>query len=196
MRRNKILGFVIFELIIALGILGLTVMSIGAFTTSVFKYNRMLGGQLDAEIQVRRLASQFSTELRTASSSSLGVYPLEQATAGSVIFYANIDADSSKERERYFLNGTTLQKGTLKPSGSPLTYNPLNEKVVSLVDGVRNTDILSYYDDTYNGASPPLSFPVSPGAVRLVGLKLEVDQNVNEPPGAIKLETNVKLRNL
>ena len=134
MRRNKILGFVIFELIIALGILGLTVMSIGAFTTSVFKYNRMLGGQLDAEIQVRRLASQFSTELRAASSSSLGAYPLEQATAGSVIFYANIDADSYKERVRYFLNGTTLQKGTLKPSGSPLTYNPLNEKVVSLVD--------------------------------------------------------------
>lgn len=193
---SSVTGFTTMEIVVALGILGLATMAIGAFTTGIFRYNRTLTNQMDAEIQLRKIVAQFTTELRTASSSSLGAYPIDTAAVSAIIFYANIDADNLKERVRYFLDSGSLKKGVTKPSGSPLTYNPLNEEVVSLVNDVTNNDIFFYYDETFNGSSPPLSFPVIITAIRLVHLKLRVDRNINEPPGPIEVRTNIHLRNL
>lgn len=189
-------GFTLMEIAVVLGIFGITVMAVGAFTTGIFRFNRVLTGQLDTETQLRRFVAKFSTESRTASVSSLGAYPIDAASATAITFYSNIDADSLKERVRYFLDGTTMKRGILKPTGSPLTYNPANEKVSSLVNDVRNGDIFSYYDDTYNGSSPPLTFPVTLTAIRLIRLKLSVDLNPNESPAPLEIETNVHLRNL
>ncbi|OGL59357.1 hypothetical protein A3H10_04495 [Candidatus Uhrbacteria bacterium RIFCSPLOWO2_12_FULL_46_10] len=195
-RGRGVMGFAIMEIVVALGILSLATMAIGAFTTGIFRYNRTLTNQMDAEIQLRKIVAQFTTESRTASASSLGAYPIDTATASAIIFYANIDADNLKERVRYFLDSGSLNKGIIKPSGFPLTYNPLNETVVSLVNDVTNSDIFFYYDETFNGSSPPLSFPVTITVIRLVHLKISVDRNINEPPGPIEVQTNVHLRNL
>lgn len=189
-------GFTMMEIVVVLGIFGVTAIAVGAFTAGVFRFNRVLTSQLDTETQLRRLVAKFSTETRTASASSLGAYPIDAASATSVTFYSNTDADNLKERVRYFLDGTTLKRGILKPTGSPLTYNPANEAVSSWVNDVRNSDIFFYYDNTYNGSSPPLSFPVTLTAIRLVRLKLSVDLKPNEPPAPLEIDTNVHLRNL
>lgn len=189
-------GFTLIEIAVVLGIFGVTILAVGAFTSGVFRYNRILTSQLDTETQLRRVVAKFTKEARTASISSLGAYPLDAASPMSVTFYSNIDADNLKERVRYFLDATTLKRGVLKPTGSPLTYNPANEQVSSLVNDVRNSDIFLYYDETYNGSSPPLTFPVILTAVRLIRFKLSIDSNLNEPPGPLDTETNVHLRNL
>ena len=189
-------GLTLMEIAVVLGIFGITVMAVGAFTSGIFRYNRVLTSQLDTEMQLRRLVTRFTREARTSSMSSLGAYPIDAASTTAIAFYSNIDADSLKERVRYFLDGTTFKRGILKPTGSPLTYNPANETVSSLVNDVRNSDIFYYYDDSYNGSSPPLPFPVILTSVRLVRLKLSVDLNPNEPPAPMEIETNVHLRNL
>src|SRR3989344_5248585 len=131
-------GLSMMEIIAVLGIGVIISIVVGSFSVGLFRYYRTLADQLDAENQLRKLVSQFTREVRTSSISSIGAYPIDSATATSFIFYSNIDSDNYKERVRYFLSGTTLRKGKLKPSGTPLTYNPNNEIVVSLVQDVKN----------------------------------------------------------
>lgn len=190
-------GFTIIETVITLAVLAGVMLVVGNFTTDVFRTSRFINTTLNAQDQARRTVGNLVAELRTASISSLGAYPIAEASASSLTFYSNIDSDAYKERLRYFVSGNTLKRGLLKPSGSPLTYNPVNEQIVDVVNYVINTtSVFSYFDSSYNGQSNPLTFPVNLADIRLVRVSLQIDQNVNEPPETYELSSEVNIRNL
>ena len=68
------------------------------------------------------------SEIRTASTANTGAYTIGLATDSALTFYSDTDNDGLKEKVRYFITGTTLQKGLTKPTGSPLSYNALMKK--------------------------------------------------------------------
>ena len=190
-------GFSLIELIIVLGILGLMVVVVGSFTTDVFRVSRIINVTLSRNEQTRRTLGSFVNELRTAAISSLGTYPIAAATSTNLTFYSNLDQDALKERLRYFVQGTTLKRGVLKPSGNPLAYNPANETITDSVQNLLNpTDIFSYFDNTYNGQTAPLAFPVTITSLRLVRIHVRVDTTPNESPSPFDLTSEVMLRNL
>ncbi len=189
-------GFNILELVITIAVFVLLIIVVGTFTIDVFKTNRELSAFLIQMQDAKRTVSGIANELRTTSISSIGAYALAEAQATSLTFYSNIDSDSLVERLRYFLDGTTLKRGVLKPSGSPLAYNPANEQVSDAVAYVRNDDIFSYFDENYQGTGSPLTFPVNISTVRLIQIKLSVDRYPDLPPAAFLLTTKVNLRNL
>lgn len=147
-----------------------------------------------------RIASQdFLNDLRRASYSSVGAYPIELATANQIIFYSNIDTDSWKERVRYFVSGTTLRRGVTKPTGTPLTYNPANEVAVDVAHDLNNTTALFYYyDQNYNGITntSTMTFPVDISKVRVIGIKLWLDLRPNVSPAPLYIEGKTEIRNL
>jgi len=137
-----------------------------------------------------------TSEIRTASIADTGAYVIGLATASAFIFYADIDSDGLKEKIRYFLNGPLLQKGVVKPVGSPLTYNEANEVISTLVSNITNTSIFDYYDKNYTGTETPLVFPVNIALVRLVKITLTVDKDANRTPEPITFSTQISIRNL
>ena len=80
-----LLGMAIF-IIIALGSAELLLDSL--------KYRDVIWEQLSTQNEGRKAVSDFISELRTATLSSIGAYPIEKATTTEFIFYANIDTDS------------------------------------------------------------------------------------------------------
>jgi type II secretory pathway component PulJ len=191
-------GFSIIEALVGIFILSLIGLAVYSFQKDVFSLNRTISGSLTAQDEARRALKSMSAEIRTASPSSLGAYPLMQTATSSFTFYSNIDGDSFKERVRYFLEGTTLKKGIIKPSGSPLTYNPANEVITELIHDVANatTSIFSYYDENYDGTTQPLAEPINISAVRLVKITVVIDHNPTQPPSPITLTTQINMRNL
>jgi prepilin-type N-terminal cleavage/methylation domain-containing protein len=190
-------GFTIIEIVITVAVLSGVALAVGSFTTDIFKTTRFINTTLTAQDQARRTVSALIAELRTASISSLGAYPIAEASASNLTFYSNIDHDAYKERLRYFTSGGTLKRGVLKPNGNPLTYNPANETITDVVKYLINpSSIFSYFNDSYNGQGAPMSFPVNIPDIRLIRISLQIDQNVNEPPGAYELTSEVNIRNL
>ena len=97
---------------------------------------------------------------------------------------------------RYFLNGTSLQRGIVIPSGSPLGYTN-SETITTLLTNITNTTtIFNYYDTSYDGTTASLTIPVDVSVIRLVKITLTVDNNTNLPPPAVTFTTQVSLRNL
>jgi len=196
--QNSKSGFTIIEVLVSIFILTLIGSAVYSFQKDVFSLNRIISDSLVAQDEARRTLKTMTAEIRTASPSSLGAYAIAQTATSSFTFYSNIDNDSFKERVRYFLDGTTLKKGIIKPSGAPLAYNPANETIIDLAHDVTNatTSIFSYYDTNYDGTTQPLAEPINVSVVRLVKITIIIDRDPTKPPAPITLTTQISTRNL
>lgn len=196
-RPRAVAGITLLETVIGLGVFLLVAVAILAFGKDFFQLNRLVSGGLDRETEVRKVFKNFVAEVRSASPSSLGGYLIEQASASSFTFFSDIDGDGLKERTRYFLDGATLKKGIIKPTGTPLSYVPANETVSSIVESITGpAATFSYYGATYDGTGSPLADPPNIQAIRMVRVTLAVDPNGDRPPGATTFTTQATIRNL
>ncbi len=186
------------EVLVGIFVLTLIGLAVWAFQKDIFSLETILSSSITVQEEARRAFKPMGAEIRTLSPSSTGAYPILQTSTTSFTFYSNLDSEPLKERIRYFLDGTTLKKGVIKPSGSPLVYNPANETVTDLVHNLANgaTPIFSYYDTNYDGTTPPLAEPINITAVRLVKIMLILDQDPSRSPGPIALTTQISIRNL
>jgi hypothetical protein len=102
---------------------------------------------------------------------------MDTTQAQALTFYTNLDGGVDVERVRYFMSGTNLRKGILKPTGSPLTYNVANEVVSTIQTDVANgaNPLFYYYDGTYTGATDNfLAQPVDVTDVTYAKLSLQI----------------------
>lgn len=186
------------EVLVSVSILAIIGGAISVFQKDVFSINNIISSKLIFQQEVRQAFKSISSQIRSMSFSSIGAYPIGEATSTSFMFYDDIDQDGLKERFRYFLDGNILKKGVLKPSGNPLTYDPVNESVTDFIHYMANasTPIFEYYDENYDGSTPPLVMPDGLLSVRLVKITIIVDKNPTKDPGPLFMTTQVSMRNL
>ncbi len=191
-------AFTLVETLVAMGIAIAIFFAVFNFGSSIFSFNSNAQKNLSAQSDARRLLKSIVRELRSASPSSLGSYPVSVAGTSTISFFVNIDDDALKEQVRYFLQGTELKRGVIKPSGTPLTYDPSNEEVVILVRDMNNgpDPIFEYFDSNYNGESAPLLQPVQITQIRLVRITVKIEKDPNRSLGPVIATSQVFLRNL
>jgi prepilin-type N-terminal cleavage/methylation domain-containing protein len=191
-------GFSLLEVLIAVFVLAVLGGAVGLFQKDVFSLNDIISGNLASQQEIRQAFKSMSSQIRSMSFSSIGSYPIGEASSFSLMFYDDVDNDGFKERMRYFLAGNILQKGVLKPSGDPLGYDPSNEVVVDLVHYIANgaTPIFEYYDENYDGTTQPLIMPDALLSVRLIKITFITDKDPARNPGPLLMTTQVSIRNL
>ena len=193
MRKN---GFTIVEIITSTFIMGIIAIAISALFVWGWRTWQYSNDQARAINAFRKAYDQTVKEIREMQTASNGAYNIESATAAELIFYANTDSDDERERVRLTLTGNNLIKGIIQPVGSPAAYPQGSETTSVIAQYIRNSNIFSYYDQNFTGMENPLSFPVTVSSVRLIRLLLSIDTDLNRPPGAFELSTNIALRNL
>lgn len=198
LRSKYSTGFTLIEALIGVALSILVGSGIWVAQRQIFGTQALVRDSLMAQTEARRALKDMITVIREASSAGDGSYAIAQAAEASFIFYTDQRGNGVKDRIRYFLDGSTLKKGVIVPSGSPLSYDAGNETTQEIVHNVANgtQPVFQYYDSLYNGTTPPLSFPVSAMSVRLVNVTLIIDQNPQKLPEAFTLNTRVTLRNL
>lgn len=193
-------GVTLVELVVAIGIFAL--LSLGAAEIIIigFRSNAAIWEHLEVQRDARRAVQQVVNVVRQAETSSVGAYPVAGAGANELIVYSNIDNNGYRERVRFFLDGTTLKKGIITPSGSPLVYETATETITDVANNVTNvslgTPIFSYYNSVYTGTEAAMVQPVVVGDVRIISVRLILDKNPNVLPGAYDVESFAQIRNL
>lgn len=195
LRKEK--GFTLVELMLSIAILLLITFGVTLFQKNIFSLGKNFQGNLNFQLGARSILKSFSSEIREASQSSLGAYPIEKASTTEIIFYSDHNNDGFKERIRYFLSGTTLQRGVVEPAGNPLTYTIATEKVTTVLTSVVSTStIFQYYDTNYTGTSSPLVQPVTLSSIRLVKAIVLVNPDPNRIFKPYIITTQATMRNL
>jgi prepilin-type N-terminal cleavage/methylation domain-containing protein len=190
-------GFSLLEVVISVSIIGIIIVSVASLPRDVFFFNSVITSNLSVEQEGRKVLRPMVNELRGASPSSTGTYPIETASSTAITFYADINNNGNKERIRYFVQGNTLKRGVVYPSGTPLSYSTTTESVSNLItDLAATSSIFYYYDSQYTGTSSPLTTPPPITQIRLVKISIPIDKNGPRPPSTVIVTSQVSIRNL
>jgi prepilin-type N-terminal cleavage/methylation domain-containing protein len=189
--RNK--GFSLNEVLISVAIIGVVSTAIGTFQSTLFLKDRSFRGTILATQEARLALRRFLEESRAASQSSVGSYAINSAQDNSITFYADSDGDGLKERYRYFISGTNLNKGVLTPTGSPIGYTG-SEKIIYAIHNLSTTTapIFTYYDTNDATITPP----VTASLVRSVRMSVSIAPDLNKASSTISFSTRSTFRNL
>jgi type II secretory pathway pseudopilin PulG len=193
-------GTTLVEILFALGIFSLLVGAASWFLSTTLRTNKVLWADLAAQSDGRRVMEKIVEEVRRTEQSNIGAYPIESATTNTLIFFANIDTDTDRERVRYSLTSSTILRGVTNPTGSPSVYVTSSEQVVilgqNIVNIAQNVPLFSYYGEDYTGVEPPLTNPVSSTQVHAIRVQVEIEDNPLASPILFHGQTFVQLRNL
>ncbi|OGH93697.1 MAG: hypothetical protein A2538_02310 [Candidatus Magasanikbacteria bacterium RIFOXYD2_FULL_41_14] len=196
---SDVRGISILEVLVAIAIF----LMVSAGTMEIFMWGfrgrDIVWEQLSTQNEGRKIVQDFVNQLRRAGQSAVGGYAIESADNQQIVFYSNIDMEAWRERLRYFLVGTTLKVGITRATGTPVSYNLEDEVVTEIVHDVANTTtpLFYYYDENYTGVTnTTMSAPIDTTEVRLVGIKLLLEEKPNVAPAPFAIETKVSIRNL
>ena len=189
-------GFTLIEIIIAIGVLGFAVAMISLFALNVSQSELFISENLKIEEDIKQALRIMTPEIRSINSSSNGSYGIAAVSSSSFSFYSDIDADNYFEKVRYFLDGSTLKKGVIESSISPFIYDPGQEKIKEVINGISSDDIFYYYDDSYDGNQSPLDYPVDVSKIRSVKIVISVEKEINLMPVPVELSLFITIRNL
>lgn len=187
-------GITLIETIVAIAIFLVSMLAVTGFIFYFYRTSTYDFQQMSAINSARRGIEIMVREIREATFSDLGSYPVIEAQDQSFIFYSDIDKDAKIEKVRYFLDGTDLKKGEIEATGDPLQYLSENEAISLLSTEVRNgaSDIFTYYDEDNNEVEELEQV----AQIRLVEVSLIVNVDPNRPPDEFTLISNAQLRNL
>lgn len=187
-------GISLIEAIIAIAVFLLTMLAVTSFTFYFYRTSNYDFQQLAAINSARRGMEIMVREMREATYSDVGSYPIVEADDQSITFYSDIDKDDKVERIRYFLEDSKLKKEELESEGDPLQYQTGNEVVSLISENVRNgeSNIFNYYDKNNNRIEDLEKV----AEISLVEIRLVVNIDPNRPPEEYSLISNAQLRNL
>ena len=174
LKKNK--GATLIEIVITTVIFTIIMAAVSMFMRDIYFYNNIFTGGMNSYDEVKKVLHPIASEIRSASSSSLGAYPIEVAENNNFIFFSDLNNNGLKERVRYYLSGTKMMRGVIVPSGNPLSYSSDDEAITEIAQSVANssTPIFTYFDTNYNGDTSPLGDPVSIPNIRLVKINLAI----------------------
>jgi prepilin-type N-terminal cleavage/methylation domain-containing protein len=192
-------AFTLIELLVSMAISTMVLVLITMFVLDISNAGTTYGQSI-LSLQESGLASTImNSEITAAAQSVQGSFPIISVSPQSFSFYSDTDGDSVTDQVRYFLSGTTLQKGVIRPGGNPLAYVPSSEIVTDLLHNVvasAGATVFSYYDNTYTGSQVPLPYPIDVSKVGLVRITLTTDENASQEPGPVSSTYFVDIRNL
>lgn len=197
--RIRIKGFTLVEVIVSIAVFVVIMVAVSAFQYNVTSYNRSSSTALSNTTEAQSILKTIARELRSMEPSGNGAYPIAQVSTSSITFFADTDANGTKDQIRYYLATTTLFRGMVTPTGNPPVYNQANENISILATGIRNANnfpVFEYFDSTYAGTSTPLSYPLTITTLRSIKVNITIDSDPNKSPVPRTFSTQATLRNL
>lgn len=196
-------GLTLAEIVVVVGIVGVIGLAVSKFQSDVFSFNRTFSSSFATADNAQKLLRPMAAEIRSASPSSNGAFPIDTIGQYDFSFYSDINNDGTKDWVRYYISGTTMFKEVIKPTGTtPAIYNSANKVTTTFMTGVRNvtdnTPVFRYFSSSYTGGATGEITP-STGAVesvRLVKVSITLDDNTNKMPIALTVSTQISIRNL
>lgn len=196
MKKNS--GFTLIELVVAMAITMVVAILFVRLSRSLTDGALRFSGSLVAQQQIQQTLQLMMPEIRSASQSNIGGYPISAAATGTFEFFSDVDRNGTFDKVRYFLNGTTFKKGVVYPTGNPLAYVTSTESVIDVVSNIiPSNQIFTYYDvNATSSLSTPLPSPVDVLRIKTVKVSLVVNQGTVSAPSIVGVEDEATIRNL
>lgn len=196
MNQHTTRGFTLIESIVVITISTVAMLAVMSSVLYFYRTNANAIEQAFALSSARKGVEYLVRDIREATYSEEGSFPVIAMNQNEFYFYSDTDKDSAVERIRYYLEGIVLKREVTEPTGSPLTYSSANAVTSVVSEDVRNaeegTTIFRYYDKS--GVEITDYGDITD--VVLVDVTLIININPVRLPEEFTLRSTAALRNL
>lgn len=190
-------GLTLIEVLITMALMTGIAFLITKLSGDLTGYSLRFNRSIFTQQEIQQTLQAILPEIRSATQSNTGVYPIVSAATTSFTFYSDLDRNGTFEQVRYFLQSGVFKKGVIKPTGNPPTYPSSSEVIYELVHGMTTSTIFYYYDSTATSTfSSPLSSPVDVLKVRTVEVRLIANQGTTSTQSLTGIDNRATIRNL
>jgi type II secretory pathway pseudopilin PulG len=189
-------GMTLVEMLTAMAMATFVIIAVGGFTMSFYRTHAYEIEQALAINSARKGIERMVRDIREATYSDEGGFPVQSIGPYEMIFYSDIDRDDEIERVRFSLEDGILTRGQAESVGDPPTY-PVSDDTESIIsDHIRNAvqgnDVFTYYD-VFGNVITDYSAVTD---VAFVTVELTVNINPNRLPYDFNLQSSASLRNM
>ena len=182
-------GFTLLEIMIALTIVVMLSVLLGKVTVDGFTHYQYLQYQANGSADLSNILIRVSKVIRGATS-------VDTAQANTLTVYGFfVPQDVTADKIRYFVSGTSLKVGVIRPTGTAPNYTyPAANEVVTTISNNSTTSplpIFTYYDEAGN----QLAVGFSAAQVKQVGIYLSTNPSPHYLHINLSTGTRVTLRN-
>ena len=199
-KKNLLGGFTLLETLVTIFVFTLLMGGVAILFKTVFTTSIQQTKALNTADQARKVAFNFTNEIRNATTGNDGAYPINRADDSQIIFFSRYGSSGTAvNRIRYYVSTNTLYKGIVAPGGGSPTYNLSTEVVRPVQTGLANGSIPAFYyfNDTYAGTTTPLVQPVNINQIKFVKINLVLfKQDVNNATTTFTVNAGTTIRNL
>ncbi len=197
-------GFSLIEVVIVAALAVGVLFVIVSLQGNVGNLENIISQKLESRQDIEQVFQIMTTEMRSASPASNGAYAIEAATTSSFSFYSDVDGDKVYDKVRYYLATSTavtstVYRGVIKPTGSPLQYATSSEVISTAIKNViksTSTNFLEYYDANYTGSEPAMTSTLDLTKIRIVKVSVFADVTPGKAPKPVFFSSFVSIRNL
>ncbi len=195
MKNQK--GMTLLEILVAIGLYTIIILMFGQLINIFSNLKKLTIESSSPQQNTDFLFQYMLTDLRSMAPSSVGSYPIESASSSSLTFYSDSNQDGLMERIRYLLATSTLERGSIAPSGNPLVYATSSEIIITIAPNILvNQSYFEYFDKNYTGAQTSLTFPIDLLKIRAIRASFTVDNSTTTTPLPINFSAFITPRNL
>lgn len=192
-------GLTLVEVLVSIAIMTMIGIVVSTFQVDTFSFNRKLTSSLTTVDRAQRLLRPMTAEIRSASPSGLGAFPIATAENNTFAFYSDIDSDGLKELVQYYVVGTSMYKDITKQTGTtPPRYDVANKVTTTFIEGVQNltngTPTFQYFSKDYIGGANGQILPADNKMDDIRLVRITIDLQSGAAP--VSISSDVSIRNL
>lgn len=197
MIRNRRSGFTLLEVIVAIAVSASIVVIAARFNTIIQSLSGLINYQLQAQQDVELAFQGAITDIRSTGPSASGAYAIESAASSSFIFFSDVNRNGVMDRVRYFLSTSTLNRGIVAPTGSPLTYTTSTEVITPVIYNVIiSKSGFQYFNSSYTGSQSAMTSTIDVSPIRSVRFTVTADVATSSAPYPTMVSEFITMRNL
>lgn len=189
-------GFSLVETILVVAISTFVFLAMVSAINFFYRTNDYSVQQAAAITSARRGVENMVRDIREASYSNNGAYPVFEMSTSSFTFFSDIDRDETVEQVRYFLDDTDFKLTTTKPSGDPPSYTTGTENTQIISDNVRNNTQNEPIFRYFNAAGQEMTDLEKREEVAFVRVEVIVNVDPNRKPENLTLRSSATMRNV
>ena len=193
-------GFTLIEIMVATFVFSVVTGGVAIFSAYYFK-NYSFSFEENQSVSIAQTGmTSMIREIREARSGEDGSWPIVDAQDNTFTFYSDVTNDSRPDKVRYFLNGTTLNRGVIEPTAVPVSYPQALEKITTIATNVDTSagSLFKYYngdwpaDQIYN----PITLSNRLLQTRYVTVYLRINISPNFAALPFEMTSGVAIRSM
>lgn len=188
-------GYTLLEMLVVIAIIGITMPAVYAAINALYHVHGSTLARAVAVTETTKGIREIVRDVRSAVYAENGSLPIVALATSSLTIYADTDLDGVVERVRYFLDGTTVRKGVIEPTGTS-SYPVAQESVTPLMANIINTTASTSLFRYYTATGTEIVTPSASLAVRRVDVTCVARSPAGTTTDAVTVASSASIRNL